>query len=326
MQRSLFLLLFTLTIVTAKGQFDTNFVHITKNQFTVYPMVETAFMELHFTDLDIGDGLYTSRLTSRNTTSVGFGMSFQRIGFSLSFQIPYSDIPELKNSKALSFSGGYSYHRFYGEFRYRNYAGFQKSSIVRDSIIGDVHLRKDVKLRQIGVLANYFFSKKYNFDASFKNYNVQKKPAATFLLLAGANRFDILGKYLLWDSLQYASDIELIREMNIWEIKFAPGAAYTVTYKGLYISSMFALGVSYNMNHLYGDEKKERVNNWAPVFEARAVAGYNSTKWFVSLSFNIENDYFFYNKVDLSVVNLFFNLKGGLKFNSKHLGKLGKYL
>lgn len=320
------LLSLILAAMTVKGQFDTNYVHITKNQFTAYPMVETAFMELRFTDLDKDDWLNSSKFTSRNTTSIGFGMSFQRVGFSLSFQIPYSDIAGLKNSKALSITGGLSYHRFYGELRYRNYKGFEKEDIYHDSNLGYFYLRKDINMRQIGVMANYFFSSKYNFDASYKNYNIQKKPAASFFILAGINRYDASGKYLFWDSLQHASSIELIREMNIWQIKLAPGGAYTVTHKNFYISSMIAVGPSYSNNYIFGDENKEVINTWAPFFEARAVIGYNSTKWFASLSFNFENDYFFYKHIDLSVVNLYFNLKGGLKFNSKRLGKVGKYL
>ncbi len=326
MLRLSLVLSFLFSVIIVQAQFDTNYVHLTKNQFTAYPMGETAYMELHFKDLEFNDGIYTSTLTSRNTTSIGFGMSFSRLGFSFSFQIPYSDIPELKNSKAFNFAGGYSYHRFYGELRYRDYSGFQKMDIIHDSIKGDIHLRKDIKMRQLGVVVDYFFSKKFNFDASYKNYNVQKKSAASFLLMAGVNKYDISGNYLFWDSLHYTSDIEFIRDLDIWEIKFAPGGAFTLIYKGFYTSSMVALGMSYNNNTFYGDINSQHVSTWAPVFEARAVLGYNTMKWFASLSLNIENDYFFYDKVDLSVTNVFFNLKAGYKFNSKYLGKLGKYL
>jgi len=326
MKRFVLLSSFLISVLLAYAQFDTNYVHLTKNQFSVYPMAESAYMQLSFRDLDITKGAYSSTLTSRNVTSIGFGMSFYRIGFSLSFQIPHSNIPGLKDAKAFSFAGGYSFQRLYGELRYRDYQGFQKTDIIHDSINGEIELRKDIHLRQLGVALNYFFSKKYNFDANFKNYNVQRKSAVSLLVLAGANRFDINGKYLFVDSLGYVSDVELVKEFDVYSFKFAPGAAFSLTYKGFYISSLLAIGATYNKSNLYGNNLHQKVTTWAPVIEARAVSGYNTTKWFTSVSLNIENDYFFYDIVDLSVLNVFFNFKVGYKFNSKYLGKVGKYL
>ncbi|MCK5857120.1 MAG: DUF4421 family protein [Bacteroidales bacterium] len=321
----LLFLFFFVSLVSAKAQFDTNYVHLTKNQFTLYPMAESAYLELQFEDPEFKKGVYQSKLTSRVSTSVGFGMSFYRIGFSFSFQIPYSNIDELKNSEAFSFAGGYSYHRFYGELRYRDFKGFQKSDLMHDSL-GEVQIRKDIELRQVGVALNYFFSKKYNFDANFKNYNIQKKSAVSLFIMGGANRYDISGKYLIIDTLNYASEIDMVRDLDVWSFKAAPGVAFSLTHKGFYTSGLFGIGVSYNKNNLFGDENKETVNTWAPIVETKMVVGYNNQKWFTSLSLNIERDYFFFDRVNLSVANVFFNFKVGYRFNAKYLGKLGKYL
>jgi len=310
----------------ANAQFDTNYVHLTKNRFTAYPMGETAYMELNFRDADIKEGTFKSTLSSRYATSVGFGMSFYRVGFSLSFQIPYSNIDELQGSKAFSFAGGYSYHRFYGELRYRNFKGFQKADVIHDSISSVTSIRKDIQLKQIGLALDYFFSKKYNFDAAYKNYNSQKKSAVTFLIMAGANKYDIKGRYLINDTSSVISDIDLIRDLDVLSVKFAPGVAATLVYRNFYISSLFAMGASYNINTIFGDDNNVKVNSFAPVLEIRTVVGYNSTKWFTSLSINSENDFFFYDKVNMSVANVFLNFKIGYKFNSKYLGKIGKYL
>ena len=326
MLKSLFFTFFIGISLLSYGQFDSNYVHLTKGQFSVYPMAESAFMQLTFKDLNFNDGYYSSTLTSRSVTSVGFGMSFYRIGFSFSFQIPHSNIPGLKESKAFSFAGGYSFRHLYGELRYRDYEGFQKTDIIHDSLLGSIELRKDIHLKQLGVSVDYFFSKKYNFDAAYKNYNVQKKSGASFLLMAGANRFDLSGNYLLVDSLEHTSEIQYVREFDVFSFKLAPGGAFTLTTKGMYLSALLAVGATYNKNNFYGDQSHKKVTTWAPVVEARAVVGYNSTKWFASLSLNIENDYFFFDKVDLSIMNLFFNIKAGYKFDARHLGKLGKYL
>ena len=173
---------------------------------------------------------------------------------------------------------------------------------------------------------DYFFSKKYNFDAAYKNYNSQKKSAVTFLIMAGANKYDIKGRYLINDTSSVISDIDLIRDLDVLSVKFAPGVAATLVYRNFYISSLFAMGASYNINTIFGDDNNVKVNSFAPVLEIRTVVGYNSTKWFTSLSINSENDFFFYDKVNMSVANVFLNFKIGYKFNSKYLGKIGKYL
>jgi len=326
MRKIIFIVSFLTLFFSVKAQFDTTHVHLTKNQFTVYPMMELAYLELKFKDNNFERGIYSTTLTSRYTTSVGFGMSFYRFGFSFSFQLPYSDIDELKNSKAFNFAGGYSYKRFYGELRYRDYKGFQKADLIHDSIKGDVHVRKDIELKQVGLAMNYFFSRKFNFDANFKNYNIQKKSAASFLVLAGTNFYRIKGSYLIADTNHVASDITYVKDLDVYAIKVAPGGAFSLTYKGLYWSTLLAVGAAFNRNILKGDTRKNIVYQWTPVVEGRSAIGYNSQKWFASLTLNIESDYFFSSEVNLSVMNVFYNLKVGYKFNSKYLGKLEKYL
>ena len=308
------------------AQFDTSYVHVTRNQFSIYPMAETAYLQTNFSALIPNELPFKSNLKSRTTTSLGFGMSFYRFGFSLSFQLPVTDIPELKKYTAFSFAGGYSYRRFYGELRYRNYRGFEENIVDTSNTQSEYNLRKDIKLRQIGVALYYFTARKYNFDAAFKNYNVQRKSAASFLVIAGGSRFDMSGKYLITDTNHITSDISFVREMDVYSFKLVPGGAFTLVYRNFYLSAMLGVGVNHNTLHIYGDNNKRKKNNFAPVIETRGVIGYNSTNWFASLSLNIEDDFFYYTDVEFSVVNVFFNLKAGYKFDSKYLGKLGKYL
>jgi uncharacterized protein YkuJ len=319
------LLILSIATNAQKLRFDTNYVHLTRQRFAVYPMAETAYLTMNFKDLNVGDG-HESTLKSRTTTSLGFGVSFYRIGFSFLYQIPVTSIPELKNSKAYSFAGGYSLYHFYGELRYRMYNGFEEQQYLNDSLKGGLIVRKDIKLRQIGAVAYFFTAKKYNFDAAFKNYNVQKKSAVSFMLVGGGNRFDISGKYLFQDSTNFAFDITKVRDVDIYSFKLAPGIAFTLVFKGIYLSSILAVGANYNRLYMFGDGEEDFKTTFAPDIENRIVLGYNSNRWFGSLSFNLENDYFLFDKIDLSAMNIYFNIKMGYKFSSKYLGKLGKYL
>jgi hypothetical protein len=309
-----------------KLRFDTTYVHLTRHHFTVYPMAETAYLMMNFKNISFDGISHKSTLKSRTTTSLGFGMSFYRIGFSFMYQIPVTSIPELKNSKAFSFAGGYSLFHFYGELRYRMYNGFEEQNYIHDSLGVVIDVRKDIKLRQIGAVAYFFTAKKYNFDAAFKNYNVQKKSAVSFMVVGGGNRFNISGKYLFKDSTNYAFDIAKIRDVDIYSYKLAPGIAFSLVFKGVYLSSILAVGANYNRMYFFGDEERQFKTTFAPDIENRIVLGYNSSKWFGSLSFNLENDYFLFDKIDLSAMNVYFNIKMGYKFSSRHLGRLGKYL
>jgi hypothetical protein len=106
----------------------------------------------------------------------------------------------------------------------------------------------------------------------------------------------------------------------------APGIAFTLVFKGAYLSALVAGGANYNRIFLFGDGTKQFKTTFAPAIENRIVLGYNSSKWFGSLSFNLENDFFLFDKIDLSAMNVYFNIKVGYKFSSRYLGKLGKYL
>ena len=317
------LIFFSLFVLSSFAQFDTTYVSLTKNKFSIYPL-----SELHSTKFRLNFNKEFSELyddvsikyKAQNGLYVGLGMSFYRFGFSVSFKLPYTNIPELKYSTAFSFAGGYSYRKFYGEFKTKHYKGLEQETLqyVDEDVTSTFKTNHDIETRQYAVNIYYFSSSKYNFDANFKNYNTQLKSAFTMVFAGGFNYYNFNGQL---DIINSSDDFE--KNIEVRTIKFLPGVAASIVKNNFYFSCIALIGPAYNYNIL--DYSKIR-HNISPVVEARAVLGYNNKNFFASLNANYDYDFILLRDNNLSINNLMFNLKLGLKLNSKYLGKLGKYL
>lgn len=308
----------------SSAQFDSTFVSLTKNKFSVYPLSElhSTKFKLNF-NKDIRE-LYDNvdvKYKAQNGLYIGFGMSFYRLGIAISFKLPYTNIPDLKYSTAFSFAGGYSFKKFYGEFKTKHYQGLQKETIqyVKDDASSAFKINHDIETKQYSINLYYFLSDKYNFDANFKNYNTQLKSAFSFVYAGGISYFNLNGQLDL--SANNISDIE--KNIEVQTVKFIPGIALSLVKNNFYFSSLLLLGGAYNYNVL--DYINIR-HNFSPVSELRAVLGYNNKSFFASLTANYDYDYILLRENNINIHNLMLNLKLGLKINSKYLGKVGKYL
>ena len=107
---TIFLLIIISNFVFA--QFDTSYVHITKRKFVVTPIYEFYKSRYSISNVILNnDSTYKEveeTYYSKRNIYLGIGVSFYRLGFSISFLLPNTNIPELEQSKSLSFMGGYS--------------------------------------------------------------------------------------------------------------------------------------------------------------------------------------------------------------------------
>jgi len=316
----IFLILF---VSSSFAQFDTSYVSLTKNRFSVYPISElhSTKFKLNF-NKEFSESYedVTIRYRAQNGLYMGIGMSFYRIGLAISFKLPYTNIPDLKYSTAFSFAGGYSYRKFYGEFKTKHYQGLQQETIqfVDEDVSSTFKINHDIETKQYGFNLYYFKSNKYNFDANFKNYNTQLKSAFTIIYAGGLNYYSFNGQLDINSSSE-----QIDKNIEVRTLKIIPGVAGSIVKNNFYFSSITLLGAAYNYNIL--DYSKIR-HNISPVVEFRAVLGYNNNNLFASLNANYDYDFMLLRHNNLSIHNLMFNLKVGIKLNSKYLGKLGKYL
>ncbi len=322
MSRVVFLFFFIILLQNSFAQFDTNYVFMTRSKFVVYPLYELSYSKINY-DYKTNSGITNVSYATRNYNSIGIGASFYRLGFSLSYQLPFSDIDSLENQSAFSFRGGYSYKRFYGDLRLRRYKGLEQKIIDVDGV-ESVKIRKDMLFSQIGVNIIYFTSSKYSFDANFKNYNQQIKSAFTFVASAGYNIYNLDGNITVPKTTMVLNSI--ITRVNQNSIRLLPGFAFSVVYKDFYMSIFGLFGVSFNKSRVEFNNTNSIYYNFTPDFEYIATIGYNSKDFFVSLNYSFENDYAKIKNLYVGTRNNTLSIKIGKKINSKYLGKLAKYL
>jgi len=325
--RFLIIGLFTLSILSLNqvmAQFDTNYVHVNKNKFLISPIFEfykTDFIINWDNAEDTTDNPQEIeyRFKTRNSLYIGLGLSFNRFGIAFSFKLPYSNIPNLRKSKSLAFTGGYSYKKLYGEFRWKDYKGMQKDEIkvVNDSTVVNSIIIDNLETKQIGGTLYLFTSKKYNFDAHFKNFNTQLKSAHSPVVNISLNYYNIGGFINVHDKPDSTYLLTPSRT-EVYSGKSSGGWAASIVYRHFYISGFALLGLAYH-HHIFDNQLI--LNQLAPDFEFRAVTGYNSRAFFSTFTFSYTNDVIQLNQNQSSIRHFMFNIKLGLKINSRYLGK-----
>ncbi len=309
--------------LNTQAQFDTNYVYLTKGKFAVYPLFGSSYSKMQYDYTSIS-GVSHISYVSRNVNSIGIGLSFQRLGFSLSYELPFSDIPELNKQRAVSFRGGYSYRRFYFDFRARYFRGLEQK-VVDFNDNNSLSIRKDMVLSQIGFNLLYFTSRKYNFDANFKNYNLQKKSAISFIVAGGYNYYGLKGRLNIVDT-NAAQINSVVNKVNEKSLRTLSGIAFSLVYNKFYFSAIGVLGLSFNKNKIDLDQTINYYWNTTPAYESMLTIGYSSESFFVSLVYSLENDRSRIENLYLGSVHSIFEIKAGKKIDIKYLGKIGKYL
>jgi len=328
--KNILFILFILSSTLGFSQFDSTYIHTNHESFSIYPIFEfykTKYNLRLDAEDENGDPLYEDvekSFHTKNSFHLGFGVSFKRFGFAFTFLLPYSNIPELKASKVFAFSGGYSYRKFYGEAKLKHYKGLQEENITYhgDSLDINTSIRENVTTKQISLMLYYMTSNKFNFDANYKNYNVQKKSAISFVFSGGVNYYSIDGE-LDFIEQKNRNLANIKKTVDVYSIKTMPGVTGVLVFRNFYFTSFFLLGPAYNYNLL---DKSEVRHNIFPSIEFRSALGYNSGNYFFSFTFNYDNDLIFLRENELGINNYMFNLKLGIKLNSKYLGKMGRYL
>ncbi len=329
MSKPKIILLFILISNYILAQFDTSYVYITKNKFStngIFEFYNTSLKIKPNSDFNQNNAVdsiidASQQLKSKNNIYVGFGLTFYHIGISLSFSLPYTNIPELKDLPSVSFTGGYSVKKFYAEVHYRNYKGFQEQifSVQSDSVYEKYKIIKNLEYEYINGILYYFFSGQYNYDAAFKNYNIQKKSAYTPYVAVNAGYIGLDGSF---DNV-YSNNQKTDVYIDNYNINANLGIAGTFVFKKYYASVLGHIGLS--VNKIYSNEKTPVIKP-LPSLEVKSAIGYNSNFFFASFNFLYNNNIIYLEPNKIGVNNFYFAIKAGLKFNSKHLGKIGKYL
>ncbi len=321
--RNFIVLGFLLTMGGLRAQFDTNYVFKTKTKFAVYPLFEAANSEVYYHYKNANNNTYFD-YKSRAYVSVGVGASFYRLGFSLSFELPYSSISALKNQTAFNFKGGYSYRKLYGELIARIYKGMEENILYPNQNEYLTKIRKDVNYTQYGLGVYYFTADKFNYDANFKNYNVQKKSAISPTFYGGINYAALKGKLRI--SGTSTKQPQYMTKLEERSIRLLPGISFSIVYKNMYIAAMACGGISINRNHVELEETENNYWSNTPTLLANVICGYNSNNYFASVAISVDNGRSRYESLYFGGLHKLIQIKVGKKLNLNYLGKIGKYL
>ncbi|RLD47506.1 MAG: hypothetical protein DRI86_00015 [Bacteroidetes bacterium] len=311
--------------VGAMAQFDTNYVYLTKDKFSLYPLAESAVSTFFYDYYDANNNVTSIEYHTRQYNSIGIGASFYRFGFSLTFELPYTNIPELKEHNAFNFKGGYSYRRFFAELRIKKYSGVEETIEYPGNNGAVVNIRKDITITEYGGNMYFFLCKKFNFDANYKNYNLQKKSAISPFINVGIGNYSINGDFLLSDSSSQINQT-IMTEIGSLSLHIIPSFAATVVYRGFYFANMLGLGIGLNKNTIKYNDQNKYLYGVMPVFEWNSTIGYSTKSYFVSLILSMESNRAKYNNSYLGTVYTLWSIKLGKKINIKYLGKIGPYL
>lgn len=310
------------------SQLDTNYIFQSRKKFSVFPIFQlykTSY-DLQLKEQGRNESIESieKKFYTKTNLYLGFGMSFYKIGFSLLFKLPYSNIPELQNTKAFAFAGGFAYSKTYSEIKYKHYKGLQEETLTknRDSTTISNRIEENLETKQASLMVYYIASKKFRYNAAFKNYNIQKKSTAAFVFGGGINMYNLNGDLDLVDTISNSESF-LAKNTRIYSIKLLPGATGILTYKRFFISLFALAGPVYNYYMLDDTETRHQFNS---TIELRSALGYNNSKFFASISFNYDNDRVVLQKNNLDISNYMLNFKIGIKLNSKYLAKIGPYL
>ncbi len=201
MIRHIIALLLVLSSFWGYSQFDTAYVYVNKKTFSIASISEFYKTSYHikynkndaFQNAlpdDVKNSYYT-----QNSLYTGVGFSFKRLGFSILFRLPYTNTNRLKHAKSFAFSGGYSFSRLYGELNIKLFEGLIKETVIgkkeNQEVVSDV--KSQLQTSHIEGMLYYFSSGKFNYDASFKNFHIQKKSAVSFTLGYGIAYHNIEG-------------------------------------------------------------------------------------------------------------------------------------
>lgn len=225
----------------------------------------------------------------------GLALGFKYFTVAMGFQIPGTQSDEVRRGKTdyYDFSFGYFKRKFGGEIYYRYFKGMMrgKNDFTEDFIRPDIYL-------STGGL-NFFYAsnhKKFSMRSAISQQEIQIKSAGSFVLLVNTQFRNLLADSsiipTLLDKEQYFGQLQGLKEMRFLTASIRPGYAYNFVGKdGKWFASpaVFAGAGS----GWYTSQSNVGYKVGLPIdvtFHAKAYAGYNHPKWFLSVFYTYDGN------------------------------------
>ncbi len=168
------------------------------------------------------------------------------------------------------------------------YRGFYLDQEELKTSDGEFYQRPDLKVYEIGVLAQYIFNhKKFSYRSSFMQNEWQKKSAGSLLVGLEVYVGDVSADSTVTPTQVNKEFADKGHDdMNFFE--FGPNVGYAHTFvikKHLFIHGSLSIGVTYGTTTYRGNEGTIEDKGISTNSNLKLAAGYNSENWVINILF-----------------------------------------
>jgi hypothetical protein len=253
-------------------------------------LIGRAYLSRKYSVLKLvpGTDLKSMSYHANTTLSFGLGITYKSLSFSYSRGLNFLKSDDKKGRTNFTDLQLRLYKR---KWTIDAVASFSRGYYLTPQGVGTqdgqgYYIRRDVGTQIVGLgVYRVLNDKRFSYGAALSQNAWQKKSAGSFLLGVEACYVAANGDSAfipnIADSNYYK---ENIRKLHLFEIGPSIGYAYTlVIAKKLFLMGSFNIGLNYSYSREIGNDKGTKIGVWGD-YIFRLAAGYNATKWNLSLA------------------------------------------
>lgn len=273
-----------------KDSVQSTYIKSYSDKFFLWPVLKQRSLSFELSNpRQVGN---TVRFKPNNAFGIGLGMYLFDLGIELVFAVPLDQEKESNYGKtsAQDLQLNILSRRWGGDFFYQRYQGFYLSNPdIPLSASGAYPQRPDVHTENLGIAGVYIFNyKKFSLRSAFTFADRQLKSAGSFLLSGTFNSFRLSADSSILNP-HYASRIgltESIESLNYQTLSTAPGYAYNLVWRKIFLSGSFAVGPAIQWLHYQDISGLEHsVTTLNSFVDLRIALGYSTDRFFTGLTF-----------------------------------------
>ncbi|MFT4032039.1 MAG: DUF4421 domain-containing protein [Siphonobacter sp.] len=268
---------------TKKNWIDTSYISTYNGQLT-----GRVYLSQKYSSLRLYNGSTRVIYRPNTTLNLGVGATYQSLTLNLAYGFPFLNQNDAKGKTKYLDLQSHLYGRkwvydLYGQF-YRGYYLSTPYIPLFTTSSGEYYKRPDIYLRMVGLSSYHLFNgHRFSYRAALVQNEWQKKSAGSWMTGAEVY-YGSIGADSTLIPMTYQPQTE-IRRVHFFKIGPGVGYAYSwVLNRHFFATASLTGNLNINITKEYiADEKLNRVNV-RPNLNYRAVIGYNSQLWNVSLS------------------------------------------
>lgn len=275
------------------SEIDTNYIQTFPEALTLKAFTKTKLFTLNIED---HKNDYELIYKPNGHTTMGFGLNYKWLGFSLDFKIiDQNNTAKYGKTSYFDFQSRFYLRRGIIELAIQDYQGFyleNTAAMVADWPNSDAYiLRPDMRVFSSGINYTHVFNpEKFSYISSFSQTEVQKKSAGS-IIVGGAINYHLsrgdssaVPLTLIYED---AFEGDLYTQLKGFTTNARFGYAHTfVALERFFLSLSMDAGLSYSLSrYRYQEAAKQKGNfNVNSNVSFKFAAGYNHNHWFAGIT------------------------------------------